>query len=484
MNPSRLPPQDLDAERSLLGSMLLQSNNYGEIAAVLPRECVEAFMDTSHRTIWTTLWRMYEKGKKIDMVTVRNALGAKLKDVGGVEYIVELAESVPTHHHADAYARIVRDFWLCRELAMVCTNVYEEAHGHVEDVAEFLDRAEQRLFQVTQNRNTRESKPENVLDALQDVFKGIEAARSGTLPGIHTGIMELDGLTGGLQNGEMTVVAGRPSMGKSSLALCQAIHIAVNEHRPVAFFSLEMSRFDLMKRMLSVLSGVDAFKVRRGMLTDRDVSELKRASKQLEQATFFIDDKPGLSPMELRGKCRDLHRRHGIAAVFVDYLQLMRIPGRQESRQVEVSKISAGIKELARELAIPIVVMAQLKRPEGGRVERPRMSDLRESGSIEQDADAVLLIHRQEYYDRENCDEKLKGVAELILDKQRNGPTGTVKAHWDAATTRFTNLSASSYEGYREPAAEPTIYDQPGDYEPEPEPVSAPAGSGNGEVPF
>jgi replicative DNA helicase len=481
----RLPPSDLDAEQSLLGSLMLCRDAYPEVLGIIPREHDDWFYRGDHRQLWRTLIKMYDSDAKIDLVTVRSTLEqtGKYAEVGGVDYLVACAESVPSHHHAGQYARIVRDTALRRELISCCSQLSDLAHGPCEDVGELLDQAEARVFSVAGLRDTDESRPVDIRDELEAVFNEVAAARDGTKRGIPTGLYDLDDRTGGLQAGEVVIVAGRPGQGKTSLGLCIAANVAMEGKLPVAVFSLEMSRFELIKRLMCMVSGVDGWKIKKGMIGEPELKAIRSATNRLNRAgRIYIDDKSGLSILELKSRSRELVQKHAIAAVFVDYLQLLRAPVRKGgSRQEEVSEISRSIKELARSLYIPVVVMAQLRRTDtsGRDVQRPRMSDLRESGAIEQDADVVALLHRPEYYQGESCPDELKNMAELIIDKQRNGPTGMVKLHWHAPTTKFSNFTTEPPAPY----AAPSFYEEPEPafvpHEEKPVPVEV-----QGEIPF
>ena len=439
----RIPPQDLDAEISLLGSLLLDREAFHEILPIIGRDEADRFYRPDHRKLFEILVDMYDRGDAIDLVTVRNELTRRnmLQELGGVDYLVQMAESVPSHLHAEHYAKIVRDKGMLRDLIGAAGRITEKAYSHHEDAREILDEAEQALFHVTDQRISDQAEP--IRESLHHIFSQLESRDGHYVTGVPTGFLELDDMMSGMQNGEMIIVAARPSMGKTAFGLNVAEHVAASGI-PAAFFSMEMSRQSVVQRILCSRSGIDSHKLRRGMLSQDEIQSLQMICGDLEDVPLFVDDTPGMSVLELRAKARRLHLRHEIRVIFVDYLQLMRIPGRPESRQQEVSEISRGLKALARELSIPIVVLAQLNRnPEGRTDGRPRMSDLRESGAIEQDADVIALLHREEYYKKDSCPDELRGVAEVIIDKQRNGPTGIVKLHFDLKSTRFTNLSFS-----------------------------------------
>lgn len=444
----RVPPQDIEAERGLLGSMLLNREAIGDVLPIIGQRS-ERFYRPDHRKLFDVLIQMYDRGDPIDLVTVRNELERRtlLKDVGDVDYLVQLAESVPSHLHAEHYARLVVDKAMLRDLISAAGQVIEEAHSHHEPAKEILDRAEQLLFNVTDQRVSEQAEP--IRGLLEETFHQIEAREGHYITGLPTGFIELDDMLSGLQKGEMIIVAARPSMGKTAFGLNVAEHVATRERKPVVFFSMEMSKQAVAQRLLCARARVDSHKLRRGMLSADDLQRLTEACDGLAEAPLLIDDTPGMSVLELRAKTRRLVKRFAVEAVFVDYLQLMRAPGYSDSRQQEVSEISRGLKALARELSIPVVVMSQLNRnPEARTGNRPRMSDLRESGAIEQDADVIMLLHREEYYQKENPNPEIQGLAEVIIDKQRNGPTGIVKLFFSQKLTRFDNLSAAQEPSY------------------------------------
>ena len=437
----RIPPQSIEAEMSLLGSMMLDRDAIGAILSIIKPDEDHRFYREDHRLLFRVLVQLYDDNKPIDLIVVRDELERRglLEEVGGVEYIVRLAESVPSAVHAEHYARIVRDKSMLRDLIGCSGRILEDAYGHAEDAKDILDRAEQQLFAVTEQRVSEQVLP--IRQFLEETFRIIEAKEGHYITGLPTGFLELDDLLSGLQNGELIIIAARPSMGKTAFGLTVAGHVAACEKKPVAFFSMEMSRQQIAQRLLCSFGRVDAHKLRRNMLNEAEIMHLQSVCNELRDIPMYIDDTAGMTVLELRAKTRRLRQRHRIAGVFVDYLQLMYTPG-AESRQQEIATISRGLKALARELHIPVVALAQLNRsPEGREGHRPRMSDLRESGAIEQDADVVILLHREEYYKPKDENPDIKGVAEIIIAKQRNGPTGEVKLHFDPRLTRFDNLS-------------------------------------------
>lgn len=465
--PVRIPPQDLEAEMGLLGSMLLQRDAIAEVLPIIHRNESERLYRPDHRRLFEVLVDMYDRGDPVDLVTVRNELArrALLDELGGVDYLVQLAESVPSHLHARRYAELVRDKAMLRDLISAAGRITDEAYSHHQEAREVLDFAEHLLFQVTDQRISEQVEP--IKQYLEEIFRQIESRDGHYITGVPTGFIELDDMLSGLQNGEMIIIAARPSMGKTAIGLTIAENVAAVHKRPTAFFSMEMSKQAIVQRILCSRGRVDSHKLRRGMLSETEIQHLQTVCGELHEVPLFIDDTPGMSVLELRAKARRLRLRHQVEAIFVDYLQLMHSPGRTESRQQEVSEISRGLKALARELGIPVVVLAQLNRnPEGRSDNRPRMSDLRESGAIEQDADVIMLLHREEYYKKEKCPEELKNVAEIIIDKQRNGPTGVVRLHFNQKWTRFDNLDLHGEPGHvRSGGFEAPEDDGGGDYE-------------------
>jgi len=443
----KLPPHALEAECALLGSLILDWRVCGEVVQIL--EGAESFYKPAHAAIYETLVELYDQVQSIDMVQLKQRLEDKsqLEQVGGLDYLIELAESVPSAASAVYYANIVHEKASLRKLIGSAGAILDDCYNSSEPVGELLDKAERAIFEIAESKTSTDAA--ELGELLQETYDKLQTDE-GMRTGIETGFFELDEMTNGLQPGEMIIVAARPSMGKTALALNMAEHMAATSKQPCAVFSLEMSRQQLAQRLLCSRSGVDSHKLRRNQLRDEDFGKLALTVGELSEAPLFIDDTPGLTLLGLRAKARRLAARHDIKAVFVDYLQLMSAPG-SESRQQEVSNLSRGIKALARELNIPVICLSQLNRAAEQREgHRPRMSDLRESGSIEQDADVVMMLHRESYFHRgeeewaaENPDKV--NEAELIIAKQRNGPTGAVRLIFDGSTTRFHNAAAQSY---------------------------------------
>jgi len=441
----KLPPHALEAECALLGSLILDWRVCGEVIQVIKN--AEDLYKPAHAAIYETLIELYDQVQSIDMVQLKQRLDDKgqLDQVGGLDYLIELAESVPSAASAVYYANIVREKAALRRLIESAGTILDDCYNSSEPVGDLLDKAERAIFEIAESKSTSDAA--ELGELLQETYDHLQSDE-GMKTGLQTGFMELDEMTNGLQPGEMIIVAARPSMGKTAFALNIAEHIAASTKQACAVFSLEMSRQQLAQRLLCSRSGVDSHKLRRNILTQDDFGKLALTVGELSEAPLYIDDTPGLTLLGLRAKARRLAARHGIKAIMIDYLQLMSAPG-SESRQQEVSNLSRGIKALARELDVPVICLSQLNRAAEQREgHRPRMSDLRESGSIEQDADVVMMLHREDYFHKGEDDYEDTNTAEVIMTKQRNGPTGTVKLHFHGATTRFHNLATHAPGGF------------------------------------
>jgi replicative DNA helicase len=433
----RVPPQSLQAEMCTLGSMIIDVDCIGDIVPVVR---AENFYRHDHQIVFEALLKLYDEKQAVDLVLLRDELNrqSQLEQVGGVDYLVSLAESVPSSANAIYYAKIVRDKGLLRNLISASNEISNLAYGEQGDVDEIADEAEQKIFDVTEQKITGQAS--SMREIIQQTYDLIDQRAGSHVYGMATGFHELDELTGGLQNNEMIVVAARPSMGKTALGLNIAEYVGADSNKPVVVFSLEMAAQQLVERMLCGRAHIDNQKLRKSMLSPEEIQTMHSTAGELSESLIFVDDSPGLTPLELRGKARRLKLKHDIQLVVVDYLQLMYVPG-AESRQIEVTTISRHLKALARELSVPVVVMSQLNRsPEGREGHRPRMSDLRESGAIEQDADVVMLLHREDYYHNEPDYDKTNR-AEIIIAKQRNGPTGNIELTWNPAWTRFLDAA-------------------------------------------
>ncbi len=437
----RSMPESLAAEAAVLGSMIIDPQC---INMVVEQLNVDAFYRVEHHGIFEALISLYEQNTDggIDGVLVRDELEKRgqLEAVGGVEYLAKIMESVPSSANVMYYAGIVKDKMLLREIVVAAGEILDEAYNQSGDPGETLDEAERKIFAITDKKIS--SSAVELKSLVSRVYELIEKGEGKVVTGLATGFLELDELTCGLQNGEMIVVAGRPSMGKTALALNIAENMGIQEKIGVGVFSLEMSRNQLAERFLCSNSEVDAQLVRKGLLSVEQHQKLVETCGILSEAPIYVDDTSSLTPLELRAKARRLKNKHDIKCLIVDYLQLMHLGGRVESRQQEISTISRYIKSLARELNIPVMVLSQLNRsPEGREGHRPRMSDLRESGSIEQDADVVMLLHREDYYHRGENDYENDSTSEIIIAKQRNGPIGNVKLIFREKFTRFENAA-------------------------------------------
>jgi replicative DNA helicase len=434
----RMPPQNNEAELAVLGSMLLDKEAIGSAIELLD---ASSFYKEAHRKIYTAIITLYDKSKGVDIVTLVEELrkADALDDVGGPAYVASIASSIPTAANVEHYARIVREKAILRNLISTATQIVSESYGNASAVGEMLDKAERMIFDITTKKvDTRFSSIKDVIKSSIETIDNLYQ-RKENITGVATGFHDFDVMTAGLQTSDLIVIAGRPSMGKSALVSCIAEHVGVIERKPIAFFSLEMSKEQLVQRMLCSHARVDAHKVRTGFLSQSDWPRLVGAAGKLSESPIYIDDTPGVTVLELRAKARRLKAQYDIGMVVVDYLQLMQGPSGAENRQQEISEISRSLKALARELSVPLIAVSQLSRAVEQRADRrPQLSDLRESGAIEQDADVVVLLLREEYY---NPTEENRGMAEIIVAKQRNGPVGSLKLAFLNEYTRFEDLA-------------------------------------------
>jgi replicative DNA helicase len=434
-------PESKAAEAAVLGSMILEPMCIGQVIGTLT---TDSFYRHEHQMVFSALLDLYQnhKSEVIDGLVLRDELERRkqIDAIGGVKYLQDLVDSVPSAANVLYYANIVSEKALLRELIDAAGSMLDQAYDQSDEVSAVLDEAERRVFAVTEKKVTGAAS--ELKDLVTQAYALIEKREGSHVTGRSTGFFELDDLTCGLQPGEMLIVAGRPSMGKTTFVLNVAEHMAIHDKIPVAIFSLEMGKQMLAERFLCSVSSVDAQLVRKGMLNTEHYQRLVEACGTLSEAPILIDDTSSLTPLELRAKARRLKNLYDIQCIMVDYLQLMHMGTKVESRQQEVSTMSRYLKGLARELQVPVVVLSQLNRgAEGREGHRPRMSDLRESGSIEQDADVIMLLHREDYYHRGDQDYENNGTAEVIIAKQRNGPTGTVNLAFREQCTRFENLS-------------------------------------------
>ena len=441
----RLLPQSPEAEQGVLSSFLLSSREVGSMCAEKQIKSGH-FHIPAHGEVYGVLLELWDKGTPIDFITITQHLRDrnKLDSVGGAAFVSSLFTFLPTAANADYYLGILQEKHVLREIIRVCTEYAARSYDEQDEVPMLLDKVEQEIFEIAKDRfkDKTSSMKDMVMRAISDIQLLYE--RRGKITGLETGFKAFDQMTDGLHGAEMIVIAARPSMGKTALAMNIAEHIALVVGQPVAFFSLEMSSQQLVQRVLCSIARVNLGNIRNGFLSERDFPAITAAAAKLHNAKIFIDDSSGLSILELRAKARRMKAEHNIAAIFIDYLQLLRSTSKrgQDNRQLEISEISNGLKALSKELNIPVVVLAQLNRnPESRTGEskgRPRLSDLRESGSIEQDADLVALHVREEYYAESDDDkEAAKGKATLIIAKQRNGPVGDVPLTFLKEFTRF-----------------------------------------------
>ncbi len=436
----RVPPQNIEAEQAVLGAMMIDKEAISKATEIL-RE--NDFYRQDHRAVYQVIVDLFSKNQAVDMVTVTEALKreGKLEDVGGIQFITYLANAVPTAANISYHAKIVEEKSLLRQLISVSTQIAGAGYEGTEDVNSLLDNAERMILGVSERKISRDFAPikEVVMSAVDRIDELYN--KKGGITGIATGFIDFDHLTSGLQPSDLILIAARPSMGKTALVLNMAQNVAIREKKSVAFFSLEMSKEQLVQRMLCAEASIDSSRLRIGELEDNDWEKLIWAADSLSRADIFIDDTPGITVMEMRAKARRLKVEHNLQLIVIDYLQLMQGSGKKsgENRQQELSDISRSLKALARELNVPVIALSQLSRSvESRQVKRPMLSDLRESGALEQDADLVAFLYREDYYDKET---ENKNITELIIAKHRNGPVDTVKLFFHKQFTRFANLA-------------------------------------------
>ena len=450
---TKVPPQSTEVEQGVLGAILLDQDALIRVLDILHEQ---DFYQDAHRWIFRAMVDLFEDNAPIDVLTVSERLKKqeRLDNIGGAAYLAELTEMIPTSAHVLHHAHIVREKSILRALIQSATTIVTESYESAGDVDLVLDRAEQIIFEISQRRTAVGFA--NINTILKGSFKRIEQLyeRKELVTGVATGFTDFDRRTSGLQPSDLIIIAGRPGMGKTSFALNMAQHVGTFVGRPVAIFSLEMSKEQLVTRMLCAQARVDSNNLRTGYLRRDDWPLLTKAAGELSEARIYIDDTPAQTSLDVRTKARRLKAELGdLALIVVDYLQLMQGRGRTENRQQEISEITRALKGLAKELDVPVIGLSQLSRAvEQRRPPRPQLSDLRESGAIEQDADVVALIYRDEVYDEDSND---KGVAEIIIAKQRNGPTGVVRLSFQGQYTRFGNLADDQfYGGADEPAGD------------------------------
>lgn len=434
----RLPPQNIEAEQAVLGAIFLEPSSLTMASEIL---IPDDFYRAAHQKIFQMMLKLSDKGKAVDLITVTEELAAAklLEDTGGVSYLSELAGSVPTAANIEYYAKIVEEKSLLRRLIRTATTIATDGYTREDEVEVLLGEAEKSILEVSGRKNAGAF--HNIKDVLVRTYDNIEVMnnRAGEVTGIATGFSELDRMTAGFQRNDLIIVGARPSVGKTAFALNIAQNVAIKTGENIAIFSLEMGAEQLVMRLLCAEGNIDAQRLRTGSLTDEDWGKLTMAMGSLSNAGIFIDDTPGVRITDIRSKCRRLKQEHGLGMILIDYLQLILGSGRSgENRQQEVSEISRSLKALARELKVPVIALSQLSRGvEQRQDKRPMMSDIRESGSIEQDADVIAFLYRDDYYDRES---ESKNIIEIIIAKQRNGPTGTVSLAFVKEYNKFVNL--------------------------------------------
>ena len=436
----RIPPQNVEAEQAVLGAMMLDHN---AVIVAMEKLTPNDFYREVHRTIFEAMEHLHHENKEIDVITLPEELRRmkKLEDVGGIEYILSLPNLVATAANIEYHANIVAEKALARNLITTCTDLTAAAYDGEKEPEALLDDAERKILQLSENKNRGDFSPvgavvEETLDKITKLYEN----KAG-LTGLPTGFRDLDRMTSGLQPSDLILVAARPSMGKTAFTLNIAQNVGVRQHKTVAFFSLEMSQEQLVQRILCQISHIDSQKLRTGQINSyEEWTRLTDAGDKLYQAPIYIDDTPGISVAEMRSKARRLKSEHGLDLIVVDYLQLMQ--GRNaESRQQEISEISRSLKALARELKVPLIALSQLSRSvESRQDKRPMLSDLRESGALEQDADIVSFLYREDYYDKETENQH---ITEVILAKHRNGPVGSIKLYFKGEYTLFLNLDTT-----------------------------------------
>jgi replicative DNA helicase len=436
----RVPPQNIEAEQAVLGAMLIKKEAIAEVSQLLkPAD----FYREAHRIVYETMLELFNKNEAVDLITVTEQLRKNdlLEKAGGIAFVTSLANAVPTAANVEYHARIVEEKAQLRNLINSATEIAGMAYEASDDITDVMDKSEKMILEVAARQNSGSFVP--IKEILMDTFSKIEKLyeTKGGITGLPSGFKDLDKLTSGLQPSDLILVAARPSMGKTAFTLNIAQHVAVHENKSVAFFSLEMSKEQLVQRMLCSEGGIDSQRLRVGELEENDWEKLINAADRLSRAPIYIDDTAGITVMELRSKARRLKAEHDLQLIVIDYLQLMqgRSSKNSDNRQQEISEISRSLKALARELNVPVIALSQLSRSvESRQVKKPMLSDLRESGSLEQDADIVMFLYREDYYDPET---EHKNITDVIIAKHRNGPVDTVQLFFHKQFTKFADLS-------------------------------------------
>ena len=444
-------PANVDAEKAILGSILLKPDVCDDVALVVQ---AEDFSDEAHQILYRHLLELHETGRRVDPTIVTERLRTKgdLERIGGVRVLAEAVESVPHAAHASHYAHIVRDKAMLRSLIDAGTDILRDAYDAADEPRQLLSRAEEKIFAILERRTSAEAKP--IQTVLEEVMVRMDARmkHEHAIGGVETGFTDLDRLCGGLHNSELIILAARPSMGKTAFAMNIAEHVAIGLQMPVLFVSLEMAALELADRLLCSSAQVNGQRLRNGTISQEDRRRLVQKSSEIGTAPLYIDDTPGRTLTEIAAVARRLKRRQGLALIVIDYLQLIEPDNPRDPRQEQVARIARRLKMMSRELETPVLCLAQLNRQaEASRDNRPRLNHLRESGAIEQDADVVMFVHREEYYQTNDEDrERVRGQAEIIVAKQRNGPTDDVKLLWQQDYTRFVNLEHRPHDEFEQ----------------------------------
>lgn len=445
----RQPPRSQEAERAVLGSILLLPETCDDVALIIRPD---DFFDPAHQTLFKNILGLHDRGRGIDPMLLIEQLktSGELELVGGAAYLAEIARAVPTAAHAEYYARIVHEKAMVRSLIFSSTDILRDAYDETIEPREMLSRAEEKIFAILDEKST--SALSSIRDVLQDSLMRIDARmkQDASLGGLATGFIDFDSMTGGLHGSELIILAARPSMGKTALAMNFAEHAALEEQSPTLFVSLEMSAIELGDRLLCSVARVNSSRLRNGTITNEDRRKLVEKAAEISQAPLFVDDSPSRTMTEIAAAARRLKRRDGLGLIVIDYLQLIEPDNPRDPRQEQVAKIARRLKGLARELDVPVLCLSQLNRQaEASKDNKPKLSHLRESGAIEQDADVVMFVHREEYYQTNDEDRaRVAGEADLIIAKQRNGPIGDVKMTWLRDFTRFESAAPKPHEAF------------------------------------
>ncbi len=446
MDVGKVPPHDIEAEQAVIGSMLTDKDAVLSSVEVLSKE---AFYREDNKAIFDAILSLYAKNEPVDLITVKNELveAGNFERVGGIEYLASLPDKVPTTANVERYIKIVEEKYMLRNLIQSSNELLALGYNETEEIDEILDLAERKIFDLSEHKNTKGYA--SIKDVLVESFAELERLynQKGSITGVPSGFIDLDNMTSGFHGSELIIIAARPAMGKSAFAINIATNAAVKNNVPVVIFNLEMSKEQIGNRILGSEAMVDSNKIRTGQIEDSDWGKLATASGLLSDAPIYIDDTPGIKVMDIRTKCRKLKMEKKIGLIVIDYLQLIQGSSKRGgTREQEISEISRSLKILAKELDVPVIALSQLSRSVESREDkRPMLSDLRESGAIEQDADIVMFLYRDDYYNEDSSD---KNKAEVIVAKHRGGSTGTRKLLWMPSYTKFGNLSNQQYENY------------------------------------